>query len=258
MHRPTAANTVACCLIALFTALVSPAAQADELPLSYQLLAQDRPVGSRDVTIKYIPTDTGELRLIEAWTSFVLPIAKGALKYEQRLGARFDGDRSFVASMSTAGDVREVQARQAMDGTWSVSVASAAGAHNQQLPGDAVDLLSSELFDQQRALRTLQSVDALSLLSAETGTILSGPLTDLGPASMAVGPAEIEVQRFRFDPPDGTMTLAYSNDGWLVAYDYKVLGMLVGARLQKLPPARSFDTVLDAPLTTGTISEEAL
>ncbi len=258
MHRPSLARTLCATLAALAIALLSPAAHADEQPLRYQLLAQDRAVGSRDVTIKYLPTSTGELRLLEAWTSFVLPIAKGTLKVEQRLGARFGGDRGFVASMSTAGEVREVQARQDIDGSWTVTVASAAGAHTTQHEQAAVDLVSSELFDQERALSVLQSVDTLSVLSAETGTILTGPLTDLGPGTMAVGPREIEVQRFRFDPPDGTMTLAYSNDGWLVAYDYQLMGLIVGARLDKLPAERSFDTILDAPLTGGTVTEEAL
>ncbi len=261
MHRPLAAPPVRWCLAALAAlslALASPTAQADEQPLSYQLLAQDRPIGSRDVTIKYIPTSTGELRLLEAWTSFVLPIAKGTLGYEQRLGARFGGDRGFVASMATSGKVSEVQARQDVDGTWGVTKAGVAGAHSERLPADAVDMVSSELFDRERALRTLQAVQTLRLLSAETGSLMEGPLTDLGPATMAVGPDEIEVQRFRFEPPEGAMTLAYSNEGWLVAYDYQILGLLVGARLQRLPAARSFDTVIDTPLTTGTVSEEVL
>lgn len=261
MHRSHAAQPHRWCLAALAAlalVMACPEAQADEQPLSYQLLAQDRPVGSREVKVKYLTTSTGELRLLEAWTTFVLPIAKSALKYEQRLGARFGGDRGFVASMATNGLVREVQVRQEIDGSWSVSVASAEGAHSQQLPADAVDLVSSELFDQERALRTLQAAQTLKLLSAETGAIMEGTVVDLGPATMAVGPDQVEVQRFRFEPPDGTMTLAFSDEGWLVAYDYQVLGMLVGARLQRLPPARSFDTYIDAPLTTGTVREESL
>jgi hypothetical protein len=258
VHLSSLARALCGCLAALLLVLVSPSAWADEQTLRYQLLAQDRPVGSRDVTIKYIPTRGGELRLLEAWTSFVLPIPKGTFRYEQRLGARFGGDRSFVASMSLDGEVREVQARQGVDGAWSISRASAAGAYDEQLPIEAVDLISSEIFDGERALRALQSGDQLALLSAETGTVLTGPVTDLGPGTMAVGPDEVEVLRYRFEPPEGTMTLAYSRDGWLVAYDYQVLGLLVGARLQKLPPARSFDTVLDGSLTVDTVQEEAL
>jgi hypothetical protein len=137
-------------------------------------------------------------------------------------------------------------------------VADADGARSWTLEPSAVDLTSAELFDQERALRTLSSVSKLKLLSTETGSILEGPVQALGPATMAVGPDEVEVLRFRFDPPEGTMTLAYTHDGWLVAYDYQVLGMFVGARLDRLPPQRTFGTVLDAPLTTSTISEESL
>jgi hypothetical protein len=258
VHLSPSVRALCGCIAALLLALAAPTARADEQVLRYQLLAQDRAVGSRDVTIKYVPTPTGELRLLEAWTSFVLPIPKGTFRYEQRLGARFGGDRGFVASMSLDGQVREVQARQGIDGAWAVSRASAQGAHSEALPTEAVDLVSSEIFDGQRALRALQAGAQLSLLSAETGTVLSGPVTDLGPGTMAVGPDEIEVLRYRFEPPEGTMTLAYSRDGWLIAYDYQVLGLLVGARLQKLPPPRSFDTVLDGSLTGDTIQEEAL
>lgn len=258
MHRPSIARTLCGLLTALVLALLSPAALAEEQALDYRLLAQDRAIGSRDVKIKYLSTGTGELRLIEAWTSFVLPVAKGTVKYEQRLGGRCGGNRSFVASMATNGNVREVQGRQELDGSWSVSVADADGARTWTLEPSAVDLTSVELFDQERGLHTLSSVSSLKLLSTETGSILEGPVRPLEPATMGVGPDEVEVLRFRFDPPEGTMTLAFTQDGWLVAYDYQVLGMFVGARLDKLPPARTFGTVLDAPLTTSTVTEESL
>jgi hypothetical protein len=258
VHRPTLARTLCRCLAVLSLALLSPAARADEQPLSYRLLARDRAVGSREVTLQYVTTDTGELRLLQAFTTFVLPIPKGTLSYEQRMGTRLGGDRSFVASMATNGEVREVQARQALDNTWAITAASAAGAHSRDLPGDAIDLTSAELLDPERALHTLGSLGTLRLLSAETGAILEGPVTALGPATLPVGPDEVEVQRFRFEPAEGPMTFAYSADGWLVAYDYQVMGLLVGARLDKLPPPRSFDTELQAPLIGGNISEEQL
>lgn len=238
--------------------LVAPPALAEEQALHYQLLAADRAVGSRDATVKYLPTGSGELRLLEAWTSLLLPLPKGTLRYEQRLGARFGGDRSFVASMATNGEVREVQARQEADGTWSITVASAAGAYERRLEAKAIDLTSAELFDGERALQTLQAIQQLRILSAETGEVLEGPLEALGPSTIGVGPDEVEILRFRFTPPEGSMTLAYTHEGWLVAYDYGILGLLVGARLEKLPPARTFGTVLEGPLTTGVINEESL
>ncbi len=183
MHRPTLARTLCRCLAVLSLALLSPAARADEQPLSYRLL--------------------GELRLLQAFTTFVLPIPKGTLSYEQRMGTRLGGDRSFVASMATNGEVREVQARQALDNTWAITAASAAGAHSRDLPGDAIDLTSAELLDPERALHTLGSLGTLRLLSAETGAILEGPVTALGPATLPVGPDEVEVQRFRFEPAEG-------------------------------------------------------
>jgi len=257
-HAPPFRPSWSALLLALLVLVLPGPAQAEEQPLVYQLLANDRAIGSRRVTIKYLPTPTGEIRLLEAWTTFVLPIAKGTLRYEQRLGARLGGDRSFASSMATNEHVREVQVHQAVDARWSVSTADTEGAKSWDLDPDAVDLVTPELFDPERALSTLQGSTTMKLMSAETGGILAGSIEALGPATLQIGAAEVEVQRYRFSPPEGVMTLAFSQDGWLVAYDYQVLGILVGARLEKLPPPRTFGTALDAPITTGTVSEETL
>jgi hypothetical protein len=54
------------------------------------------------------------------------------------------------------------------------------------------------------------------------------------------------------------MVLSYTSEGWLAAYEYEVLGMAVSAKLERMPPERSFGTALDAPLTGGTVREQDL
>ena len=239
--------------------LLAPlAARAEDQPLTYRLLSDDRPVGSREASLTYLPGPNGEIRMLKAWTTLVLPLAREAMQVKQRLGARLGGDRSFSVSLSTNGAVREIQGRQELDGSWTLSLADADGAKTWNLASDAVDLSSPELMDPERALATLRACDHLRLLSAETGGILEGPVEALPPTTLPVADRTVQVERFRFTPPEGTMTLAYAPDGWLVAYDYQLLGKLVGARLERLPPPRSFDTALDAPLTGGQVSEDSL
>ncbi|MFH1466723.1 MAG: hypothetical protein ABIO70_20220 [Pseudomonadota bacterium] len=238
--------------------LVSAAARAEDQPLTYRLLSDDRPIGSRETALTYLPGPSGEIRMLKAWTTLVLPTPREAMQVKQRLGARFGGDRSFSVSLSTNGQVREIQGRQEPDGTWTISIADAQGAKTWSLESSAVDLSSPELLDPERALSTLRASDHLRLLSAETGAILEGPVEALPPRTVAVADRDLPVEVFRFSPPEGSMTLAYSQEGWLVAYDYQILGKLVGARLEKLPPPRSFDTALDAPLTGGQVLEDSL
>jgi hypothetical protein len=255
VSRPPAIRRLA---LAAALWLVPLTARAEDQPLTYRLLSDDRPIGSREATLSYLPGPNGEIRMLKAWTTLVLPMPKEAYQVKQRLGARLDGDRSFTVSLSALDEVREIQGRQELDGTWTVSLANARGAKTWSLAADAIDLSSPELLDPERALATLRACDRLRLLSAETGGILEGPVEALAPSTLPVADQDVPVEVFRFSPPEGTMTLAYSQEGWLVAYDYQVLGKLVGARLERLPPARSFDTAIDAPLTGGQVSEDRL
>jgi hypothetical protein len=253
--RPSALPHLALALALLSTPL---AARAEDQPLTYRLLSDDRPIGSREATLSYLPGPTGEIRMLKAWTALVLPMPKEAYQVKQRLGARFGGDRAFSVSLSAHGEVRELQGRQELDGSWTLSLADAKGAKTWNLTADAVDLSSPELLDPERALATLRASDRLRLLSAETGGILEGPVEALPPTTLPVADRNVPVELFRFSPPEGTMTLAYAQEGWLVAYDYQILGKQVGARLERLPPPRSFDTAIDAPLTGGQVREDSL
>lgn len=246
-------------LAALASALLAAgAARAEDQPLTYRILSGDRPIGGRKAALTTFTGPVGEVRMLQAWTTLVLPTPREVLDIKQRLGARFGGDRSFSVSGSANGAVREVQGRQEPDGSWTLTLADAEGARTWNLAPEAVDLSSPELFDPERALATLRACDHLKLLSAETGAILEGPVQALGPATLQVGDRDVRVERYRFSPPEGGMTLAYDPEGWLVAYDYQVLGAQLGARLERMPPPRSFDTAIEAPLTGVGVSEQPL
>ncbi len=245
------------CALALALSL-SSAAQAEDQSFTYQLTASGRAIGSRDTNIQYLAGTTGEVRLLKAWTSFVLPVAGGTLSYEQRLGARLDGDRSFTSSISLSGQVREVQARVDPEGNWTVTVVELGTAKVWNLESAAVDLTSVELFDRERALNTLQQSAELRVLSAETGAIMKGGVEDLGLQTAVVGPDTVQVQRFRWSPPEGQMLLSYTTEGLLTGYEFLVNDAPVGAQLQALPPPRNYGTAIEGPLTGGAVREEQL
>ena len=219
-------------------AIAAPAAEVQTF--SYTLLSDDQAVGKREAGIRYLPRGRAEVRLLESWTSFDLALPAARLSFEQRLGARFGGDRTFTSSTRVNGTVREVQARLGVDGVWSVTVTSGGEAETWTLAGDAVDLTSAELFDPERALSLLARSTTLRLLSAETGRVMTGPVATLDPSTLEVGGQRVPVQRFRWTPPEGPMVLAFAEDGYLLAYDWQAVGRLVGARMGSLPAPRTW------------------
>lgn len=246
--------TCACAL----SLLLSSAAHAEDQSLTYQLTASGRAIGSRDASIQYLAGASGEVRLLKAWTAFVLPVAGGTISYEQRLGARLDGDRSFTSSISLSGQLREVQARVDLEGNWMVTVVELGSAKVWNLESAAVDLTSVELLDRERALSTLQQTASLRVLSAETGAIMEGAVENLGLQTQAVGADTVQVQRFRWSPPEGQMLLSYTTEGLLTGYEFLINGASVGAQLQALPAPRNFGTAIEGPLTGGSVREEQL
>jgi hypothetical protein len=238
---------------------VAPAAQAAEVQvLSYALLSDDKPVGQRDAGIRYLPRPRGEVRLLESRTTFDLAIPGASLAFEQRLGARFGGDRGFTSSTRVNGTVREIQAHLGVDGAWTVTVTSGGEARTWILAGDAVDLTSAELLDAERALPLLAHSATLRLLSAETGQVMTGPVTALEPSTLDVDGQAVPVQRFRWAPPEGPMVLAFAEDGVLLAYDWQAAGRLVGARMGRLPAPRTWGGGPEQPVVQKAVQEEGL
>ncbi len=244
--------------VAASVLLAPPAAPAEVQPLSFTLLSDDRPVGTREAGIRYLARERGEVRLLESRTALDLAVPGVRLAFEQRLGARLGGDRGFTSSTRVNGVVREVQAHLEPDGTWAVTVTTGGEARTWVLAGDAVDLTSAELLDPDRALPLLARSDALRLLSAETGQVLAGPVVALEPSTLDVGGQAVPVQRFRWSPPEGPMVLAFGENGHLLAYDWQAAGRLVGARARSLPPPRTWGGGPEQPVVQTAVQEEGL
>lgn len=247
-------------LIPLFLALwgLAMPAYAEDRPLQYRVSRGGDPVGTRKVSLQYLPGEEGEIRLVSAWTEILAPLPGGRYTFEQRLGGRFGGSRSFSSSLRENGRTREVQGHLSPQGEWVVTVVERGGARSWDLPQNAIDLTSLELLDPQRALRTFQDATNLRLLVTETGAVLEGPVTDLGTGELRVGDDTVQVHRFRWEPPAGAMVFAWNDEGILISSALYVGGFSFEARLQELPPPRTFDNAMEAPLVDQEVVEEEL
>lgn len=249
------------CILGLWAvvSLLEPSwARAESQTLTYQLFLGDKVVGTRESKILYLPSDRGEVRLLQAYTRLAVPVGPSQYKYVQRLGGRLGGTRSFTSSIEDNSLVREVQAYQADDGQWQVTVVEKGRARNWTLAPEAIDITSAELLDPERALKVFQTATALKVLATETGSILEGPVTDLGTQERVIGGKPANVHRYKWSPEGGEMILGYNDAGFLVEYQVTVAGKRLDARLQALPAERTFGGALEGPLTGNEVAEEPL
>ncbi len=246
-----------CLLVLTILALWSRTSSAETRPLTYQLVSSGQVVGTRDIEIRYLPGRTSEVRLIQAWTNFKFTLGPTTYSFRQRLGGRLGGSRSFSSYIDDNGRVREIQGQLSSAGTWTVTIVQDGRARIWHLDARDVDLTSLELLDPRLARRVLEQTDYLRVLATETGAILEGPLQKLGSAQEKIGGQSTTVQRYRWSPPSGEMTLSYSSDGFLVSYDVSIAGHLLSANLNALPPPRTYGD-LEQPILGEVVVEEPL
>lgn len=242
-------------LIPLLAAL-SPAALALETPsldridsqtLLYDLRVGDRAVGTREVKLSWMATDSGEVRLIESYTELQVPLPTGEFSFVQRASARVSNrDASFTSTVSENGRLREVQARQRSSGAWKVTVIEDGELKQGTLEAGQVDLCSLELLDPVRHGELTGRARA-EVLAAETGTLLAGAVQDLGEGTVTLGGQSVPVHRWSWTPTAGPVELAWSLDGVLVSYTSQWMGKELKAVLREPPPERSFGDIGSVP-----------
>ncbi len=243
----------------LLLTLLSPDARAvdqtSSQELVYDLRLGNRVVGSREVTLRYLDTGNGVVRVIESYTALETNVAGAAVSYANRASARVETrGASFTSSVSENGRIREVQARQRRDGSWKVTIIEDGQLATTTLRADQVDLSSLELLDPVRH-RELTERPRAEVLAAETGTLLAGTVEDLGEGTLTVGGQDIAVHRWAWSPAAGRHQLAWSLDGLLVAYDATWMGSTLSAVLREPPPARSYGEIGPVPDVVEDVSE---
>ena len=96
-------------------------------PVSHELVwdlsIEGQPIGSRNMTLKFVKSDTGMLRILESWTEIDGEIGPIHVQYKQRLTAHVANDpASFHAVIDENGSPREIQGRYTPS-AWYLSVA---------------------------------------------------------------------------------------------------------------------------------------
>ncbi|MBN2800726.1 MAG: hypothetical protein JXX28_16415 [Deltaproteobacteria bacterium] len=222
-------------MIPLLIALAAHAAPAEQT-LTWSLQVEGQPLGTRTLTVKYLPSRNGLRRVLESWTELDGRIGPLPIHYRERLTANIERDpASFLSVQETNGDTREVQARRAALG-WMVSISEDDRARSYDIPSSQVDLSTVDLFDPESVVPLSRFAHA-RVLSAETGSIFEGDVTPLEPVSVTVRGTELAVQPYRFTHEEGVGVFYYTGDGYLVRYEMRVLGYDLVGVLTEPPPA---------------------
>lgn len=252
------------CRLLLVGALALGAGIARAAPgdaaLSYVLTMDGKSVGKRDVTITTMAGDgtTAPPRVLSSYTTIGAQFAGVAWTFQQRASALVrDGRSSFTSSVNENGALREVQSRQLSDGSWTVVVVEEGSTGSGKLRASEVDLTSMDLFDPEAHTR-LTGNSRIKLLASETGTVLEGPVEDLGESTVRIAGQDVAVHRYAWTSAAGRMEFSWSMDGLLVGYQTSVLGKKIEAQLTQAPAGISYGDVDDPRQGLPTVKEEVL
>ena len=213
------------------TVLASPV----EHKLSWDISVNGQPIGSRNLTVKFVPSGGEMLRIMESWTEIEGLVGPVELRYRQRLTAHASNEpASFHTVIDQNGSPSEVQGRYTVNGWW-VTVADAGRSRTVDVDVNRIDLSTVDLFDPESRV-ALSRYEKIRLLSSETGDVWEGAVRDLGASEVRVEGQTIPVQGYAWDGPQGTSKFYYSDEGYLVQYHMKMSGFGVEGLLAKQPP----------------------
>ncbi|MDP2309570.1 MAG: hypothetical protein Q8P18_26350 [Pseudomonadota bacterium] len=234
---------VAMRILFLLALVCAPAAHAgDALPphkITYDLSLDGKPIGTRQLTIRYLPRDDGERRILEAYTE--------ATVLGQPLVCRSSGQSSargatFTSSVDQGGAISQVQGIELPEGGWRLVVADGAGVKESTLGKAQARLTSLDLLDPGRTV-LLTGGGELTLLLVETGTILTGTLDAGAVGTTKVAGKKVEVTRYTASGGGGTAKFDVDANGLLVKSELSWLGGIVTAVAREVPAPRSYGTV---------------
>lgn len=225
-------------------ALTLAASAQDAETLTYTLTADGQEVGHRTVTVTWVPTDTGEVRLLESYTSLAVPVGRELFQFKSRMGGKGRVPAgTFTAAISSSQGPREIQALRREDG-WRVTVVEPDRTSEELVLHRDVDATSLTLVD-PGAEGFLDGLSRLSVLSAETGAVLSGPLVAGGEVELSLGGTAVPGQVWSWTPAEGPVELVYGEGGHLLRYTMQVAGVTVRAQLTAAPEGRVFEDSFD-------------
>ncbi len=214
------------------------AADASELEhtLQWSLSVRGQPVGTRDLTVKYVSGDSGTNRILESFTDLNGTVGPIKMRYRQRLTAHIDAREpaSFHSTVDQNGSMMEVQARWTPS-AWTITTTADGRSRTIDMPLNRIDISTADLMDPHSRL-AVSRFDQVRVLSAESGEVTSGPVDKLGVSDIVVAGESVQVTGYAWTSPQGRSELYYSVDGFLVRYTTQLLGIEIEAQLVKPPP----------------------
>jgi len=241
----------------LWLGLAPPVRAAEVERYTWDLALEGETIGTRQLTVKYRSDGVAEVRVLESWTELALSLGRDDFTWTQRLsGLSRSGSGTFASANDQDGWLREVQAVKKLSG-WTVTVAEDGQARVYHLDRDAFDLTSLDLLDPGQGDR-LQGRTSLRVLTAETGTVLTGPLEPLGPTPVVIDGVSVAGTGYLWTTPDGPMELVYGPEGHLLRYALRIGVVVVSATLADPPQARRYEEELSGPLVGPAVVEEPL
>ena len=225
-----------------------------EHALTWDITVQGQPVGQRSLTVKYAEGTIGMRRIMESWTDLDGQIGPIRVRYRQRMTAHADSREpaSFQSVIDENGAMREVQGRWTPS-AWIVSVNADGHVRTVEMPLNRIDISTGDLIDPGTSL-TLNHFAEVRILSAETGEVAAGPISELGISDLTIAGEQVQVTGYAWDNPQGRSIFYYSPDGFLVRYESQLLGVPMIATLSNPPPGG----VDDFPVQMGAVSVEEL
>jgi hypothetical protein len=223
-------------MIALLSLTTALAALPADQRLVYDIKIAGKTVGSRTLTIQYEDEASGPAtRVLEAYTDIDGRIAGVGLSWRQRVTAYSAGTpASFHAVIDEAGRPHEVQAAWTPAG-WRLTTVDRARARTTDVPGYSVDLSTVDLMD-PGSRYPISRYDSLKVLSSETGDIWEGTVDPLGEDTLTVAGTQVAVRGYAWNSPEGKSKFWYDDEGFLVRYEMRVLGVAVEGVLRTAPP----------------------
>jgi len=244
----------------LFLALVlgslfvaGPARAADlQHTLVWDLSVSGAPVGSRKLTIKYVPDDKGTRRILEAFTDIDGQVGPIRARFRQRMTAHVGPHEpaSFHSVVEENGRLMEIQGRWTPS-AWMVTTTADRRSRSVDMPLNRVDLSTADLMDPYTQFGFDKLAEA-RVLSAESGDVMQGPVKKLGVEELEINGVAVQVAGYEWASPQGTQSFWYSTDGFLVKYQTQLLGVTLDAQLNSPPPGG----VDDFPVAAGGASVE--
>src|SRR5687768_15252506 len=220
-----------------------------EQKLVWDLSVKGAPVGKRNLTIRYLESDSGgTMRMLESYTEINGSLGPMKVRWVQRMTASIDPREpaSFTSVVDQNGTVLQVQGRWT-PANWVVITSTAAGRPRETtMPLSRIDLSTADLMDPYSRL-PLSYFDQARILSAETGEVLVGPIEKLGVSELTIGGQPIQVTGYAWTSSEGRSAFYYSADGFLVKYETQLVGIDLEAVLHDPPPGG----VDDFPVAVG-------